>query len=200
MADIIDFSSRLKPESNLIRSHPLEFRKGGWLAGSAILCTRHESEKFEAHRQKVLQVQERPYISLVPNHFTLDGGYHYTTARLFTLSGDEILMRRLYRLCGFMECITKAASPVLRTDLVRRFFKIIGEERDALKITWKGNVHNFLLPLQPEHFNHQAFINNLQTAQSLKELITLIERDTDRQFDILAQHYVFYVPETFYAR
>lgn len=200
MADIIDFSSRLKPESNLIISHPLEFRKGGWLAGSAILCTRGESEKFEAHRQKIVQAQDRPYIALVPNHITLDGGCHYTTVRLLALNGDEPRMRRLYRLCGLMECITKAASPILRTDLVRRFFKIINEEREELQVAWKGNVHEFLLPLYPEHFNHQVFLNTIQTAQSLKDLLSLIERETDRQFDILARFYVFYVPETFYAK
>ncbi|MEN6441101.1 MAG: hypothetical protein ABFD97_21240 [Syntrophobacter sp.] len=200
MADIIDFSGRLKPASNLIVQKPLEFRKGDWLAGSAILCTREESMRFEAHRQKMVQAQDRPFMSLVPNHITLDGGYHFTAAWLFRFREDEASMRRLYRLAGLMECVTKAPSPILRTDLVRRFFKIINEEKESLNVTWKGNVQSFLLPLLPQHYAPNLFINALQSAGSLKDLLILIEEHTDKQFECLARHYVFYVPGAFYSR
>ncbi len=200
MADIIDFSGRLKPASNLIIQKPLEFRKGDWLAGSAILCTREESMRFEAHRLKVIQAQDRPFMSLVPNHITLDGGYHFTAAWLFRFREDEASMRRLYRLAGLMECVTRAPSPILRTDLVRRFFKLINDEKDSLNVTWKGNVQGFLLPLQPQHYSPNLFINALQNAPSLKDLLTVIEDHTGKQFDNLAEHYVFYVPGSFYSR
>lgn len=200
MADIIDLSSRLKPGSNLITAQPLEFRKGEWLAGSAILCTRSESAKFESHRQKLVQSQERPYISLVPNHFTLDGGYHFTVAGLFRFREDEALMRRVYRLAGLMECVTKAPSPVLRTDLVRRFFRIINEEKEHLRVSWKGAVQDFLLPLFPCDYSPNIFLNVVRDASSLKELLLSIEQETNRQFDLLAGNYVFYVPEAFYAK
>ncbi len=145
MADIIDLSKRLKPGHNLIASAPLEFRRGQWLSGNAILCTREESAKLEAQRRKA--TPDRPPVTLVPNHTRLDGGYHFTFLWLFRFREDEERMRRLYWLAGLMECVTKAPSPVLRTDLVRRFFKIINEEREKLSVSWKGNVRDFLLPL-----------------------------------------------------
>ncbi len=200
MADIIDLSSRLKPATNLITPHPLEFRKGDWLAANAVLCTREESARFEAHRQKVIQAQDRPFMSLVPNHFTLDGGYHFTALWLFRFRENEPVMRRLYRLAGLMECITRAPSPILRTDLVRRFFKIITEEREKLGVAWKGNVHAFLLPIHPQYYSPNLFLNAVQGAPSLKDLLSLIEEETNRQFDILALQYVFYVPESFHPK
>jgi len=198
MADIIDLSSRFKPGHNLIAMSPLEFRKGEWLSGSAILCTREESAKLEAQRRKA--TPDRPPITLVPNHITLDGGYHYTCLWLFRFREDEKRMRRFYRLAGLMECVTKAPSPVLRTDLVRRFFKIINEERGKLNVSWRGNVRNFLLPLHAEHYEPGAFTGSISSAQSLKDLLSGIERETNFQFDILAERYVFYVPETFLSR
>jgi hypothetical protein len=198
MADIIDLSSRLKSGHNLITVSPLEFRKGEWLPGSAILCTREESSKLEAQRRKL--TPDRPPVTLVPNHFTLDGGYHYTCLWLFRFREDENLMRRLYRLAGLMECVTKAPSPVLRTDLVRRFFKLINEEREKLNVSWKGNVRNFLIPLQAKDYDHRTFTDTIGLAQSMKELLDGIERETNSQFDILAKNYVFYVPETFLSR
>lgn len=198
MADIIDFSGRSKLGSNLIIQRPLEFRKGEWLAGSAILCTREESMRFETHREKA-QAQERPFISLVPNHVTLDGGYHFTALSLFRFREDEPSMRRLYRLAGLMECVTRAPSPILRTDLVRRFFKIINEEKEKLSVSWKGSVHSFLLPLQPQHYAPNLFINAVQQAASLKDLLIVIEEHTDKQFECLSRHYVFYVPGSFYT-
>ncbi len=194
MADIIDLSTRLKPGHNLIASSPLEFRKGEWLLRSAILCTREESAKLEAQRRKA--TSHSPSMRIVPNHFRLDGGYHWTVLWLFRFREDEKRMRRLYRLAGLMECITKAPSPVLRTDLVRRFFKIINEEREKLDVSWKGNVHEFLLPLHPEHYNPAVFQDIVGSAPSLKELLVGIEEETNLQFDILAGGYVFYMPET----
>ena len=198
MADIIDLSSRLKPANNLIAISPLEFRKGEWLSGSAILCTREESARLEAQRRKATPL--RPPITIVPNHLTLDGGYHYTCLWLFRFREDEQRMRRLYWLAGLMECVTKAPSPVLRTDLVRRFFKIINEEREKLNVSWRGNVRNFLLPIHAQHYDPGAFSAAINNAASLKELLTGIEKETNSQFDILADKYVFYVPETFLAR
>ncbi len=198
MADIIDLSTKLKPRHNLIASAPLEFRRGEWLSGSAILCTREESAKLEAQRRKT--TPDRPPVTLVPNHIRLDGGYYFTFLWLFRFREDEKRMRRLYWLAGLMECATKAPSPVLRTDLVRRFFKIINEERDKLNVSWKGNVRDFLLPLHPEHYDPGLFIETIRNALSLKDLLAGIEQETNRQFDILAENYVFYVPEAFLSK
>jgi hypothetical protein len=198
MANVIDLSSRLKTGQNLISSSPLEFRRGEWLTGYAILCSRDESEKLEAQRLKA--TSERPPVTLVPNHLTLDGGCHYTVFWLFRFRQDEERMRRLYRLAGLMECITKAPSPVLRTDLVRRFFKVINEERESLNVSWKGNVRDFLFPLHAEDYGPEAFTGTIAGALSMKDLLDGIEREANSQFDILAKRYVFYVPQTFLSK
>jgi len=198
MADIIDLSKRLKSGHNLIASAPLEFRRGEWISGSAILCTREESAKLEAQRRKA--TTDRPPVTLVPNHIRLEGGYHFTFVWLFRFREDEERMRRLYWLAGLMECVTKAPSPVLRTDLVRRFFKIINEEREKLNVSWKGNVRDFLLPLHPEHYDPGVFIETIRDASSLKDLLSGIEKETNSQFDILAEKYVFYVPGAYLTR
>jgi hypothetical protein len=194
MADIIDLSSKLKSESNLIAEKPLEFRKGRTISGSAILCTRQESSKLEARRRKTSST------TILPSHFRLDGGYHWTALWLFRFREDEQRMRRIYRLAGLMECATKTPSPVLRTDLVRRFFKIINEEREKLNVSWKGNSVEFLLPLLPEHYDFSDFNEAVGNAPSLKELLVAIENGTNSQFDVLAENYVFYVPETFLSK
>ena len=139
---------------------------------------------------------QTPY-NACPESFTLDGGYHYTCMWLFRFREDENRMRRLYRLAGLMECVTKAPSPVLRTDLVRRFFKIINEEREKLSVSWKGNVRNFLLPLLAEHYDPGVFMDTIGGAPSLRDLLAGIEKETNSQFDVLADGYVFYMPETF---
>ena len=197
MADIIDLSSRLKPGGNLISASPLEFRKSEHPSGSAILCTREESAHLESQRKAT---PEKPLTALFPESRTLDGGYHYTCLYLFRFREDESRMRRLYRLAGLMECVTGVPSPVLRTDLVRRFFKIINEERESLNVSWKGNVRSFLLPLRSEHYDQRVFLAAMSSAPSLKELLDGIESETGLQFDILAEKYVFYVPEIFLSR
>ncbi len=192
MADIIDLTSRLKPGGNLLSAAPLEFRRGEWLSLSALLCTRQESALLES--------QPKKSTALVPESQTLDGGCHYTCLYLFRFREDALRMRRLYRLAGLMECVTGVPSPVLRTDLVRRFFKIINEERESLGVSWKGNVRSFLLPLRSEHYDQRAFLSAMSSAPSLKELLDRITSETDSQFDILAANYVFYVPELFLSR
>lgn len=196
MADIIDITGHRRSRDNLIAAHPLEFRRGDWHSGYAMLCTKGESARYEAHRSDVLGAPGHQHLAFVPNHFTLDDGCHYTTIGLFRYRNDESMMRRVYRLAGWMECVTNAPSPILRTDLLRRFYKSILEERDALNLVWRGNVRFFLLPLQAAHSNPNMFLHRISLAVSLKDLYEAIESETNAQFDALSHHYVFYMPES----
>ncbi len=200
MADIIDLTPRPEIRGNLITAHPLEFRVGDWRTGHVMMCTKKESERYEAHRLDALGSKGHQHIAFVPNHFTLDGGSHYTVQGLIRYRHDEAMMRRVYRLAGLMECVTNASSPILRTDLLRRVYKAILEERESLQVIWRGNVVHFLLPLHSEFRNPNLFQHNLTKAESLKELFAAIEQETNAQFDILSQHYVFYVPESLALR
>lgn len=197
MADIIDLSERFSGKDNIITSLPLEFRRGDWHGGHAMMCTRRESVRFEEHRKQAFSAPGHQHISYIPNHVSLEDGSHYTILGLFRYRNDEKMMRRVYRLAGLMECVTNAPSAILRTDLLRRFYQNILDERDSLNVVWRGNVRHFLLPLQPDLHNPNLFFHHIANCESLKELFTAIEAETNKQFDIIAENYVIYVPENF---
>jgi len=197
MAELIDLTRRFQQLENLIASQPLEWRRGDWLTGHVIMCTRKESERFEAHRLDAYQVKGHKHIGFVPNHFKLDDGCFYTVLGMFRHRGDEALMRSVYYLAGLMEGVTNAPSPILRTDLLRRVYQSIMEERERLGMVWRGQVCRFLLPLHADFYNPNLFHHHIVNAKSLKDLYEVIRSETDTQFDILAQHYVFYLPKSF---
>ncbi len=201
MGDLIDLTSRFhRRESNLIVAYPLEFRRGEWQSAHAALCRKEESLRYEERREKaLLEPGQGHVLQSVPNHVRLDEGYHYTVAALFRHRSDETAMRRIYRLAGLMECVTNVPSPVLRSDLLRRFYQNILEERESLGVVWGGNALHFLLPLDPGLYNPSLFFHYLSTADSLMNLFDAIEVETGRQFDILSKHYVIYLPERFSA-
>jgi hypothetical protein len=196
MAELIDLTPKARTLNNLISSQPLEWRRGDWLTGCTLMCTREESSRFEAKRLEAYQVLGHKHIAFVPNHFKLDSGYHYTVMGLFRHRDDEATMRRVYYLAGLMECVTNASSPILRTDLLRRVYKSILEERERLGVMWRGNAAHFLLPLHTEYYNANLFYHHIVSAESLKDLYQKLQSEIDTQFDILAQHYVFYLPGT----
>lgn len=200
MADIIDISGRFDTGNNLVIERPLEFRRGDWRSGHAMLCTREESARYEAHRLEALGAKGHQHVAFVPSHFSLDGGTHYTAAGLFRHREDEGMMRRVYRLAGLMECVTNAPSAILRTDLLRRFYQEIIKEREELRVVWRGHVRHFLLPLHPDRRNPNLFNHAVAGASSLMELYQAIEAETNVQFDILSQFYVIYLPEGFLGR
>lgn len=197
MAKVIRLAERRAIQDNLILDKPLEFRRGDWETGFALLCTRKESRRYEAHRRAARKVPGHSHIAQVPNHLKLADGYHYTVRGLFQNRHDSAMMERVYRLAGLMECVTNASSPVLRTDLLRRLYQTILQERDVLKTVWKGNVGQFLLPLYSDHYNRDVFFYRIQTASSLKQLYTVIEEESAEQFLLLGHHYVIYLPESF---
>lgn len=161
------------------------------------MCSRQESLRFEKHRQQALIAPGHQHIAFVPSHISLEDGYHYTILGLFRYRTNEQKMRRVYRLAGLMECVTNASSAILRTDLLRRFYQMILEERETLNVVWRGNVRHFLLPVYPELRDPNLFFYRVEKAESLKELFQTIEADTNEQLDIIGQNYVFYVPENF---
>ncbi len=200
MADIIDLMARHDAWDNLITAEPLEFRVGDRHTGHVMMCTKRESAKYEAHRREAIAAPGHRHIAFLPNHFTLDGGTHYTILGLIRYREDEGLMRRVYRLAGLMECVTSASSPILRTDLLRRVYKSIIEEREALGVVWRGNATHFLFPLHTDLHNPNLFQHNLAGAESLKDLFIAIEDETNAQFDILSHYYVFYLPDSLVLR
>jgi hypothetical protein len=200
MAELIDLTQRLSNLDNLIAPAPLEWRRADWLTGFVLQCTREESKGFEAHRLEAYRVHGHKHIGTVPNHFKLDGGYHFTVMGLFHHREDEAAMRQVYYLAGLMEAVTNAPSAILRTDLLRRVYQTIMEERERLGVVWRGHVRHFLLPLHADHYNSNLLFHRIGSAESLKDLYQQIRAETDTQFEILAQYYVFYLPERLLAQ
>ncbi len=199
MAEIIDFAARQKHIQNIITAAPLEFRRGDWQGGFAMLCSRDQSTHYEEHRREALRHPTHQHISQLPEHLNLTDGYHYTVMGLFRHRQTEPAMRRVYRLAGLMECVLNAPSPVLRSDLLRRVYQTITEEREALNVAWRGDVHHFLLPLDLAHYDPKRFFLGIAAASSLKELYGFIEFETNAQFGVLCEHYVIYLPRAFAA-
>jgi hypothetical protein len=199
MGDVIRFERGGEGRENLIVDRPIAFRRGDWAAGEALLCLREESRNYEAHRAEAPARPGHRHIRSLPNAFKLGGGCHYTALGLYRHRENEAAMRRVYRLAGCMECVTGVPTPVLRTDLLRRFYDFILSEREALQVAWRGSVDRYLLPLHRCHYSHETFFNRAAAAPSLKDLFQTIEAETGRQFDLLAAHYVIYVPESFGA-
>jgi len=196
MAELIDLTKKFRDLDNLLALQPLEWRRADWLTGYVMMCTREESKRFEAHRLEAYRVKGHKHIGTVPNHFKLDGGYHFTVMGLFNHRDDEAMMRRVYYLAGLMEAVTNAPSAILRTDLLRRVYQTIMEERERLGVVWRGHIRHFLLPLHPDFHNSNLLFHQIGSAESLKDLYQRIRVETDAQFDILARRYVFYLPES----
>ena len=199
MAEIIDIAARQRHLQNLITASPLEFRRGDWQGGFAMLCSRGQSARYEKHRREALRFPTHHHIGQLPEHVNLTDGYHYTALGLFRHREDEPAMRRVYRLAGLMECVLNAPSPVLRSDLLRRVYQTITEEREALNVAWRGDVHHLLLPLDIARYDPKRFFLGVAAAPSLKQLYGFIESETSAQFGVLCEHYVIYLPRAFTA-
>ena len=200
MAKLIRLADRSGGHDNLIATEPLELRRGDWPTGWALLCTRVESEHFEDHRRGALGLPGHAHIAFLPVHLKLDGGCHYTLLGLVRNRHDPARMQRVYRLAGLMECVTNAASPVLRTDLLRRVYQNILDEREQLQVVWKGKADQFLLQLYSDHYNRDVFFHRIRSAATLKELYLAVEEQSAEQWRLLCRHYVIYLPAAFPAR
>ena len=192
MAEIIDLTRRLR--ENLLSGGPLQFRRGDWQEGYAMMCAREESRRFEEHRMEALRRPGHAHVAFVPPHVKLHGGFHYTVLGLFGNRASEARMRRVYVLAGLMEAVTAAPSRVLRTDLLRRVYGRIEEEGRDLGVVWRGHVERFLLPLPPALREPGSLFRAVAEAETLKGFFEAVEAETSAQFDILAREYVVYLP------
>ena len=194
MAEIIDFRQKNVLPSNVISSSTFQFRWADWDSGNPIQCTIHEAEEYEKHRTETIRKGHK-HIAFVPNHFALTGGYYYTIRGIFEYRNDESSALELYYLAGLMECVVNSTAPILRTDLLRSVYKKILSLRNSLNIRWQGNINHFLLPLHPDFYSPSLFISKLNTCETLNDLYKTIKIETQKQYNIAKEMYVFYLPK-----
>ena len=90
-------------------------------------------------------------------------------------------MRRVYRLAGLMECVLNAPSPGAPNRCATAGLPILPEERETLKVAWRGDVHHFLLPLDLSHYDSRRVHPGIAAAPSLKELYGFLEAESNAQ-------------------
>ncbi|MBF0496321.1 MAG: hypothetical protein HQK58_07065 [Deltaproteobacteria bacterium] len=158
-------------------------------------CTNYEAEKFEQHRRDVYQAGHGNHISFVPTHFPLSIGESQTLLGLYQVRDREEDLDQVYYLAGLMECLLNYHQPVLRTDLIRKFYDEINILKSRLGVHWRGNSDHFLLPLASMHYDASVFIVEVERATTMKELLAVIKDGTAEQLTLLKNEYVFYLPK-----
>ena len=193
MADVIHIRRGVASESNLIVQKPLEMRWIDWESGSPIQVSRRESERFERERERSLR-EDGSIPPGIPNHYSLKNGPEITLWALYCRRNDPDAMREVYYLAGLMECMTHVPHPVLRTVMVRGFYRTLQELQERLGVFWRGRIHHFLFPTAAEHGTSGDFVQSLQSAETLRDLFITIREQTEEQFLVLGSEYVFYLP------
>ncbi|MBI4775354.1 MAG: hypothetical protein HY788_14490 [Deltaproteobacteria bacterium] len=194
MADIIQFRPESEADDNLITRKPLEMRWGDWQGGSPMQLLKEESRRFEQYREESRK-KGHPYPPKTPNHFSLHHGTDATLWALYRWRRDADHMRDVYYLAGLMECMILVPHSILRTVMVRAFYKTLEKLKEELRVKWHGQVHHFLLPMATYHRSENDFSRHLQGAETLQELFQAIREETDEQFLILGSEYAFYLPQ-----
>jgi len=194
MADIIHFRPESETDDNLITRKPLEMRWGDRQGGSPMQLLKEEARRFEKYREETRK-KGRPHPAKTPNHFSLHHGADTTVWALYRWRHDADRMRDVYYLAGLMECMILVPHSILRTVMVRTFYKTLEKLQEELRVKWQGHVHHFLLPMATFHRSENDFSRNLQGAETLQELFQSIREETDEQFLILGSEYVFYFPQ-----
>ncbi len=112
-------SPKHKQIQNLIAAAPLEFRRGDWQAGFAMLCSRDESTRYEEHRREALRHPSHHHIRPLPNissgrWLPLHRAGPVSPPRNGSCHAPSVSSRRAHG-----DALLNAPSPVLRSDLLR---------------------------------------------------------------------------------
>lgn len=194
MGQVIDIHKRRgRPLDNLITRTPWEFRWADWKVTHFVQMLKSQSRQLECHREAV-RASGATGLWQVPSHFALKGGLTHTIRALWANRHCERKMREIYHLTGLMDCMINQVNPVLRTDLLRDLYKKVFALKASLMVNWYGPLDQVLLPIHPQLYNESAYRSAIAMALTMKDLYTIIERETAEMFDILSHEYVFYCP------
>jgi hypothetical protein len=190
MADVVEFSQL---PDNTITDKPWRFRRAEWAAAQPLMCGLHQAAMFEDHRREVF----RPghfHLRELPLGVPLEAGQVNTVRGVFRHRLDEENMRRVMFLAGLMEAMINHPCPILRTDLIRNVYSRLETLSAELGVVWRGHSERFLPTLPPQLYHPNRLPGLLVGVNNLQVFYDTIRAETDDQFDLVAGHYVFYVP------
>jgi len=194
MSGVVDFpGSGGEPPDNTITDKPWRFRRAEWAANVPVMCGLHQAALFEDHRREVW----RPghfHIRELPIHVPLNTGQAITLRGVFNHRRQERNMRQVMFTAGLMEAMINHPCPILRTDLIRHVYQRLEQLTRDLGVLWQGQCDHFLPPLPPQLYHPNRLGRELAAINNLQVFYDTITRETSEQFDLVAKHFVFYVP------
>ncbi len=190
MADLVKFP---RLPDNTLTDKPWRFRRAEWAAAQPLMCGLHQAALFEDHRREVY----RPghfHIRELPLGVPLEAGQVITIRGVFRHREAEENMRRVMFLAGLMEVMINHPCPILRTDLIRNVYQRLETLSADLGVVWRGQSNRFLPTLSPRLYHPNRLSGRLAVINNLQVFYDTLRAETDDQFDLVAKHYVFYVP------
>lgn len=190
MADILYFPVKASLKDNVIVNAPIEFRVAPFtIAGLAMVA-----KEAQLAYEKKLGSEENPCF---PAYLKISGTRAATLWNLFKWKSDKKALIEVYELACLMECLTTMKQPVLRSYLLRRVYERVKNLQSKYRVSWHINEFNgFLLPLPDYLYMDQVFRMRVESADNLKLLYSYINQESIKQFQVLSDNFVFYMPMT----
>jgi len=186
MGKIIHFRKTPEKTQNcLITLSPWEFRKAEW---PGKYFTQVLKKEFRIFREK------GDVVNTPPPGYLLRDSLSNTIHSIYCYRDNLKDMKEVYYLTGLIDCMINQTNPLLRTDLIKEMYKKIKTFKEILGINWYGRMDNVLLPIDKNLFNLDEYRAGLSSAETMKDLYSLIRRGTEEMFSILTSEYVFFVP------
>ncbi len=197
MNDIIDFPGPPappgSPREHVICDRPLRLRWGDWRTQYILQVHVQSAAVYEDLRAECL-AQGRDPSGQMPPGFTLDGGMHHTGMALLRFKDDEERLIEVGYLAALMEALVNTPCAILRTDLIRRVYQEVESMSARLGLRWSGRVGHFMLPLNEDAREPDAFARQVAPLDNLKDFFDTLKHIARSRHESLKKGYVLYYP------
>ena len=183
-------------DDHIISQKPYRLRWGDWRVASPIQVHVGAAAVYEDQREDDLAAGRTPG-GQMPMHFQLDGGLNETALALLRHRGNESSLLEATYLACLMEALVNTPCAILRTDLIRRVYQEVDRLSAQLGLRWRGRVERFMLPLNRDAFDPQAFVRRVAPLDNLQEFFQALRQIAQERHDDLARNYVIYYPRRF---
>ncbi len=171
----------------------MRLRWGAWRVMHPIQVHVQSAAVYEDQRQDALEAGRDP-AGQMPPHFVLDGGLHDTAQAMLRLRTDSGALEDIAYLSALMEALVNTPCAILRTDLIRRVYQEAEALMTRLGLRWRGRVGRFMLPMNQDALDPQAFERQVAPLDNLQEFFRTLRQIAEQRQKILAKDYVFYYP------